>query len=189
MVREKDGKSQILRSRSNSKERSYDATNTAIFRSDVPAIKVSNDIACYFNPKFTQPVATVEIGNWTGRAMIDTGSNKSIVSDKVISQIEVPIMKDNKAERVNTICGLVSFNKRILADVTLMGYKVPKWEITVVADSPAMNNNDFEAIIGAEFMYKLPPMLIDIYSGTAWLVEKDRRQLLQPRGMLGCIIS
>ena len=190
IVREKDGKIDVINSRSDSNERAFAVTNTTIFRSDIPATKVSNNTICYFNPKSTQPVATVTIGNWTGRAMIDTGSNKSIVSDKFISQIGVPIMKDRKAERVNTICGLVSFDKRILADVTLMGYKVPKWEITVVADSPALNNNDFDAIIGAEFMYKLPPMVIDIYSGMAWLVEIDRRELSRARNStVGCITT
>ena len=45
---------------------------------------------------------------------------------------------------------------------------MPKWEITVVKDSLAMDNNNFDAIVGAEFMYKLQPMGIDIKTGTAW---------------------
>ena len=34
-----------------------------------------------------------------------------------------------------------------------------------------MDNNNFDAIVGAEFMYKLPPMGSDIKTGTAWIME------------------
>ena len=34
-----------------------------------------------------------------------------------------------------------------------------------------MDNNNFYAIVGDEYMYKLPPMGKDIKTRTAWLIE------------------
>ena len=112
-----------------------------------------------------QPLATVKIGKWIGRAMIDTGSTKTLVSDKIVSQIGSPVYKDEFAERVNTISGIACFDQKIRANINLLGHQAHKWNITVVKDSPAINNNEFEAIIGADLLSKLPPVLIDYQKG------------------------
>ena len=113
VIRKKNGKVEIVGSRSNSRERPYTASNNAIFRSEAKAIKVFNETTCHYSLRAAQPVTTVTIGNWTGLAMIDTGSNKTLVSDKIVSKIGSPVIKDMKAEKVNTICGFVSFDKKI----------------------------------------------------------------------------
>ena len=87
VLREKDGKLEIVGIRSNSKERNIAASNTAIFRSEAKAVKVSDNVTCHYSSRAAQPVAKEIIGNWTGLAMIDTGSNKTLVSDKIVIKI------------------------------------------------------------------------------------------------------
>lgn len=180
VVREKDGKTEIMDSRSNYQENIGVTNNDSIFRSSIQAARISDENFCHFNPRATKPMATVKIGNWVGRAMIDTGSTKTLVTDKIINQIGLPIIRNLKVERVNTINGIAVFDRRIKGDIILLGYKIPSWEVTIANNSPAFNNNDFDAIIGAELLAKLPPMLLDIKNGRMNLVHTSKKQLGQP---------
>ena len=110
------------------------------------------------------------------------------MTDKIINQIGLPIIKEPKASRVNTISGIAFFDRKTRADIILLGYKVPNWEVIIASNSPAMNNNEFDAIIGAELLAKLPPVLLDIKKGVINLVhtvEEEPGQLnyaTKPKG-------
>ena len=73
IVREKDGKIDVIKGRSNSEERTFVAINPIIFRSNVQAARISNEHFSHFDPRARQPIATVKIGNWVGRAMTIPG--------------------------------------------------------------------------------------------------------------------
>ena len=115
-------------------------------------------------------VVQVQIGNWKGEAMIDTGCLRTIISPRLVPKIGGQL-EGNYRETATGINGNVYITDRLMTTVKMAGFQKDKHYVYLVKDSPILERF-FPAIIGVDLTSQMPPTIMDFQTGYVHFVPE-----------------
>ena len=115
-------------------------------------------------------VVQVQLGNWRGEAMIDTGCLRTIISPRLVPEIGGQL-EGNYRETATGINGNVYITDRLMTTVKMAKFQKDKHYVYLVKDSPILERF-FPAIIGVDLTSQIPPTIMDFQSGYVHFVPE-----------------
>ena len=106
------------------------------------------------------PIIQIQIGNWYGPVLIDTGSTTTFVPSTLLSQIgtiAIPCV-DNEAE---SIVGSLKFDALTYVTIEILGNVFLNYPLSVANNAVVLNRSNFNAIIGSDLLHFLKTLVIN----------------------------
>ena len=123
---------------------------------------ITNHRQSFDRRKHTRPIILVKIGEWEGRVLVDTGTEITLMSTKLLKDVGGRPQKcANKY--LFGISGSIQCHSFLRTDIELLGHKIPNQLVYFVENSAL--DKDINALIGTCAMSQLPPLSIDWQNG------------------------
>jgi hypothetical protein len=120
----------------------------------------------HFNINEDLPVVNVTIGHWTGKALIDTGSSRSVAALSIEKQLGGNFM-EVYGEHAVGIGGITKFERVVRTSGTIMGYDVSDLDLYILSKG-ALEREGFKILLGADFLRAVPPLVVDYQCGDVY---------------------